>query len=460
MELRKLPQVDRIVGHADLARARAALGRRALGAIAREVIAGFRAGMKSGAAAPGLDDVLCEVRRRAEQRLSAALERVVNATGVLLHTNLGRAPLPAASLTRISEVAAGYSSLELDVELGVRTRRGAALETMLADLVGAEDALFVNNNAAGVLLALSSLAAGREVVVSRGELLEIGGGFRIPEVLARSGARLVEVGTTNRTRVEDYAAHITERTAALLRVHPSNFKITGFAERPELGALARLARERGVPLIKDLGGGLIVEPERETPLIAPSQEPSVQRCLRAGADLVCFSLDKLFGGPQGGVVAGTRALVGRLRDDPLARALRVDKLTLAALEPVLFAYARGDLEQIPIFAMLSAPLEKLRARIQAWRDALGELAGSTSIEFADAAIGGGTLAEAPVPSVALAVRRDDPDAFAKALRAHTPPVIGRIERGMVLLDARSVLPDEDELVIDALRQALAGAERS
>jgi L-seryl-tRNA(Ser) seleniumtransferase len=453
MELRKLPQVDRVVGHAELAQARSAIGRRALGVIARDVIGAFRQRVQAGEPAPGLDDVVGEVLRRAQQRLNAGLARVVNATGVLLHTNLGRAPLPAASVARIAQVATGYSSLELDVELGVRTRRGAAAEAVLAELVGAEDALLVNNNAAAVLLSLSSIAAGREVVVSRGELVEIGGGFRIPEVLARSGARLVEVGTTNRTRIEDYAANISDRTAALLRVHPSNFKMSGFAERPALAALAALARERGIPLIKDLGGGLIVEPSHAGANGDLSDEPSVQQCLRAGVDLVCFSLDKLFGGPQGGVVAGAGTLVARLREDPLARALRVDKLMLGALEPVLEAYARGDLEAIPVHAMLSAPLEKLRARVEAWQAGLGGLGASTSVESTDAAIGGGTLAEAPVPSVALVVRCSDADAFSKSLRAHAPPIIARIERGAVMLDARSVLPDEDEIVVAGLRHA-------
>lgn len=458
LELTKLPKIDRIVDAEELASSRAALGRKALTTIARQVIADYREKVRSGQGAPELAKVVSEVMRRAERRLRASLERVVNATGVVLHTNLGRAPLPKASIERIAQIASGYSTLEYDSELGVRTRRGAAVESAMAELIGAEDALVVNNNAASVLLCLSSLAAGREVIVSRGELVEIGGGFRIPEVLARSGARLVEVGTTNRTRVEDYARAINDNTSCLLRVHPSNFKIEGFAERPALAELSKLAHARGLPLVKDLGGGLVVDLPKEAQQGGDlSSEPTAQSCLRAGADLVCFSLDKLFGGPQGGVVAGRRDLVCKLRDDPLARALRVDKLTLAALEPVVLAYARGNLEAIPVYAMLAASVESLVERVESWRKELGELGARTAVERTNAAIGGGTLAEAPVRSAALSIAVADPDALAESLRAHAPPVVGRIVEGRLLLDARTVLPDEDAIVVSALKSALAGA---
>ena len=456
MELRKLPKVDRVLDAPELAELRASLGRRALTLIARDVIARHREAIRAGDEAPELGALIRQVAEQAERKRRAGLRRIVNATGVILHTNFGRAPLSRASLERVAELCGGYLTLEYDAELGVRTRRGAAAEAAIAELIGASDALLVNNNAAGVLLALSTIAAGREVVVSRGELVEIGGGFRIPEVLARSGASLVEIGTTNRTRVEDYARAIGDRTAALLRVHPSNFRITGFAERPELAELARLARSRGLPLIKDLGGGLIVELAPEVARgSALRDEPTVQACLAAGVDLVCFSLDKLFGGPQAGVVAGSSELVARLRDDPLARALRVDKLVLAALEPVLAAYARGALDEIVIFSLLRKTTAELRSRVEAWQAALGEAASRTRIVESDAAIGGGTLAEAPVSSVALAVSAASADELARALRAHDPPVVGRISDNVLLLDARSVLPGEDELVVEALRRALA-----
>ena len=452
VELRKLPKVDRIVSAPQLSELSERVGRRVVTAIARDVIGRLRSEVKAGSSVPTDDEVVRRVAREVERRSRLGLGRVVNATGVVLHTNLGRAPLSRAALERIFELCGGYVSLELDVESGSRTRRGLSAEARMARLVGAEDALLVNNNAAAVLLALSTIAAGRDVIVSRGELVEIGGGFRIPEVLARSGARLVEVGTTNRTRVNDYARAIGASTACLLRVHPSNFRITGFAERPELSELAALARERELPLIKDLGGGLVVPlPEVAS---GAEREPSVQACLAAGVDLVCFSLDKLFGGPQGGVVAGSSRWVSLLREDPLARALRVDKLTLAALETVLDAYERDAASELPVFLLLRAPLEELRARAEAWRAALHPH--PAEVISSVAAIGGGTLAEAPVESWALRVPCDDPEDANRRLRAALAPVLARIEDGAVVLDVRTVFPGEDGEVIRALQSAFGG----
>jgi L-seryl-tRNA(Ser) seleniumtransferase len=455
VEAKKLPKIDRIVAAPELQSARVALGARTLTALARDVVGRWRQRVRAGGSAPSEATVIGELLDAAEQRRRSTLTRVINATGVVLHTNLGRAPLPRASVDRICEIAAGYSNLELDVELGLRARRGAALEASISELTCAGDALIVNNNAAAVLLALSSLAAGREVIVSRGELVEIGGGFRIPEVLARSGARLVEVGTTNRTRIGDYARAVGERTGCILRVHPSNFRISGFTERPSLAELSALGRERGLPLIKDLGGGLMLELPRDVLEGGGLEtEPTVAACLAAGVDLVCFSLDKLFGGPQGGVIVGNAELVGRLREDPLARALRVDKLTLAALEPVVAAYARGEPEAIPVHALLRASVDSLALRVQAWQRALAGLASQTELVRTEGAVGGGTLAEAPVWSAALAVQSRSADALARALRAGSPPVLARIQGDRLLLDARTVLPDEDELLISAVRAAL------
>ncbi len=447
--------MDRVVSHPTLADSRAALGARALTSIARDVIAGFREQVRAGTPAPSEAEVASAVAAAAARRLGQRIEAVVNATGVLLHTNLGRAPLPRASLERMREIASGYCTLEFDLELGVRSRRGAAIDARLAELVGAEGALVVNNNAAAVLLALGALAAGREVVVSRGELVEIGGGFRIPDVLERSGARLVEVGTTNRTRVEDYVSAFTERTACVLRVHPSNFTMSGFAERPALSRLASAAHDHGLLLIKDLGGGLVTDLPEFIPQPARDAEPSVQRCLRAGADVVCFSLDKLFGGPQGGVSVGRAALVDRMKSDPLARALRVGKTTLAALEPVLDAYERGEPDTIPLHAMLRAPLDRLRERVEGWRNGLGTAARHTQIVESEAAVGGGTLAGVTLASVALEIGGGSPDALARALRAGRPAVVGRVSTGALLLDARTVLPEQDADVPVALRRALA-----
>ncbi|MEZ4225200.1 MAG: L-seryl-tRNA(Sec) selenium transferase [Polyangiaceae bacterium] len=455
MSLRKLPKVDHLALDSSLADARERLGTKVVTALVREAIAGARLRALEGAEVAGREELLAELRQRVHQRLGQEVRAVINATGVLLHTNLGRAPLPIASLQRIQEVAGSYSTLEIDDELGVRTRRGLGAEARLAALCETEDALLVNNNAAAVLLCLSTLAAGRRVIVSRGELVEIGGGFRIPEVLARSGAELVEVGTTNRTRVQDYERAVDDRTAAMLRVHPSNFHITGFAERPALQELAQLAHARGLPLIKDLGGGLLVDLPEFIPARDREREPSVGACVAAGADLVCFSLDKLFGGPQGGAIVGARRWLTTLREDPLARALRVDKVTLAALEPLLGAYERGALDEIPVQAMLRASEETLRMRVQGWVDALAEQAAATKIVPTRAAIGGGTLAEALLPSVALAVDGERTEVVAQGLRQANVPIFARIEEGRVLLDARTVLPAQDAVLAAQLKQVLA-----
>ena len=455
-EVRKLPKVDRLAAAEALAPLRSALGKNALTSIARAVIGNARTRARAGEPAPDFDVLVENVRAVAERRLRRGLVRVVNATGVLLHTNLGRAPLPPSSLENIARACAGSSSVELDVETGERSRRGAHAEVLLAELVGAESALIVNNNAAAVLLGLAALASGREVVVSRGELVEIGGGFRIPDILARSGATLVEVGTTNRTRVEDYERVTTERTALWLRVHPSNFTMSGFVERPQLAELVAAARARSVPVVKDLGGGLVVP--KPIAALSPElrDEPTVQSCIAAGTALVFFSLDKLFGGPQGGAAVGSRSLVDRLREDPLARAVRVDKLTIAALEPLLGHHARGEYDQIPVLGRLRTDPSRLHTRASAWRAALGEHADRVEVVEVRAATGGGTIG-APIPSSALAVSAPSADAFARRLREHDPPVIARIEDGRVLLDARTVLDGEDATIVAALRAALAGS---
>jgi L-seryl-tRNA(Ser) seleniumtransferase len=450
VELSQLPQVGRIVKAPELAELEASLGKKALTAIAREIVASARAGLREGEPVPTFRDIVDRVAERARERMRTQVTRVINATGVLLHTNLGRAPLPVESLDRIREVAGRYSTLELDAELGTRTRRALAVEAQLAELVGAEDALLVNNNAAAVFFALAGLAHQKNVIVSRGELVEIGGGFRIPEVLAHSGARLVEVGTTNRTTVDDYARAIDKSTGCLLRVHPSNFKITGFSHRPTLSSLGRLARERGIPLVKDLGGGLVTDLGDNV----KGDEPTVNACLAAGAGLVCFSLDKLFGGPQGGAIVGDRELVARLRSDPLARALRIDKLVILALEPVLNAYLTKTPERIPLHVLLHTSVTELKLRVEAWYARVSRVGQGARVVETQAAIGGGTLAEEPVASVGLAVSVPDPDALVRALGRAEPPVIARIVEGEVVFDARSVFPDEDAILVATLCRIL------
>ena len=367
----------------------------------------------------------------------SSLRRVLNATGVIVHTNLGRAPLPEAAIARAIEVGGGYSNLEYDLERGSRGSRQDHLASILERLTGAEAALVVNNNAAAVLLALAALAEGREVLVSRGELIEIGDGFRIPDVLARSGARLVEVGTTNRTRAQDYERAIGAETAVLLRVHQSNFRVVGFTELPALGELSQIAKGAGLPLVDDLGSGALV------PL---GDEPTAKGSLAAGADLVCFSGDKLLGGPQAGIVVGRADLVERLRRHPLQRALRADKLTLAALEGTLALYLDPERarREIPVLRMLEAPLEAVRARAAR----LAQLIGGT-VEETVARVGGGALPLTELPSFACALD----DALAEPLRRGDPPVVGVVRDGKLLLDCRTLDEGELEDAAAAVRRA-------
>jgi L-seryl-tRNA(Ser) seleniumtransferase len=423
LKLRDLPSVD------ELARA---VGDPLAVDAARTVLAQARdeinAGFEPGDLAARVEAEVASLRR-------PRLRRALNATGVIVHTNLGRAPLADAALERVQEVARGYSNLEYDVTAGARGSRQDHAAGALRRLTGAEAALVVNNNAAAVLLALAALAEGREVVVSRGELIEIGDGFRIPDVLARSGARLVEVGTTNRTRAADYEAAIGPETALLLRVHQSNFRVVGFTELPSTAELARIARRHGVPLVDDLGSGVLVD---------VPDEPSVRESLGAGADLVCFSGDKLLGGPQAGIAVGRAALVERLRRHPLQRALRADKLTLAALEGTLGLYLDPEqaLRDVPVLRMLREPTASVRGRAE-------RLAGLVegSVEKTVARVGGGALPLTELLSYACAVE----ESLAVPLRAGEPPVIGVVRDGRLLLDCRTLTDSEVGEVAEAVR---------
>jgi L-seryl-tRNA(Ser) seleniumtransferase len=422
MELRDLPSVDELARTVDDPLAVDA-ARRVID-LARDEL---RAGADPGDLGERLRDELAGTRR-------PRLQRVLNATGVLVHTNLGRAPLALAALERLHEVGRGYSNLEYDLADGARGSRQDHVAGILQRLTGAEAALVVNNNAAAVLLALAALGEGREVLVSRGELIEIGDGFRIPDVLVRSGARLVEVGTTNRTRADDYERAIGPETALLLRVHQSNFRLVGFAEQPTTAELAAVARRHDLPLVDDLGSGVLV-PLRD--------EPSAQDALAAGADLVCFSGDKLLGGPQAGIVVGRADLVERLRRHPLQRALRADKLTLAALEGTLGLYLEPEraLREVPVLRMLTEPPEAVRARAER----LAESTGGT-VEETVARVGGGALPLAELPSFACAVEEQ----LAEPLRLGEPPVVAIVRDGRCLLDCRTLAEDELEDVAAAV----------
>ncbi|MGN6216669.1 MAG: L-seryl-tRNA(Sec) selenium transferase [Solirubrobacterales bacterium] len=374
-----------------------------------------------------------------------SLRRVVNATGVVLHTNLGRAPLAPAAVARVAEVAAGYSNLEYDLESGRRGSRGAHVEELLCELSGAEAALTVNNNAAAVMLALAALAGDGEVLVRRGELVEIGGSFRIPEILAHSGATLIEVGTTNRTRLSDYAVAIGARTTAILRVHQSNFRIVGFTEQPGAGELAALAHERGIAMVDDLGSGALEEVH---------DEPTVRTAVAAGADLVCCSGDKLLGGPQAGILAGRAEAVERCRRHPLARAMRLDKLQLAALEATLRLHRNEGRSALPALAMIEAPEGELRRRAEAMASAIGDAA---EVARESGAPGGGSLADVALEGYVCLVDPGDRGAnqLLIRLRGNDPPVIARIVRGRVVLDPRTMSDEEAAIAAAAAREALA-----
>ncbi len=425
MNLRDLPSVDELArGSEDPLSVQAA----------RIVLARARVEIQAGAE-PG--DLAERMREELEAAREARLRRALNATGVIVHTNLGRAPLAEAALERVSEVGRGYSNLEYDLSTGARGSRQDHVAGVLRRLTGAEAALVVNNNAAAVLLALAALAEGREVVVSRGELIEIGDGFRIPDVLARSGARLVEVGTTNRTRAADYDKAVGPDTAVLLRVHQSNFRVVGFTELPSVAELAKVAKRHGLPLVDDLGSGALARVE---------DEPSVRESLEAGADLVCFSGDKLLGGPQAGIVVGRAELVEKLRRHPLQRAVRADKLTLAALEGTLMLYLdpAKAAREVPVLRMAGESVEDVRARAER----LAELVGG-EVEETVARIGGGALPLAELPSFACAVEEE----LAGPLRGGEPPVIGVVRDGRLLLDCRTLSDAEADEVAAALAAA-------
>ena len=417
--LRSLPSVDRLAV-----------------ALARATLAERRAELLGGAE----DEV--DLVARASDRLRPSLRRVLNGTGVVVHTNLGRAPLARAARSAVARAARGYSNLELDLASGDRGSRHEHVERLLCELTGAEGALAVNNCAAAVLLAAAALAGGgRELVVSRGQLIEIGGGFRIPEVVVQAGARLVEVGTTNRTRLRDYVAAIGSQTGALLRAHASNFRTVGFVEQVEIEALCSL----GVPVIDDVGSGVLAD---ELELLA--DEPPVRRSVNAGAALVCFSGDKLLGGPQAGVIVGRREAIEAARVHPLARAVRIDKLSLAALEATLSLYRDPELarRELPVLAMLTASAAELERRARALADATGgEVVAST------ARVGGGALPllELPGPAVALDGGPEGVQALARVLRTGEPAVIGRIQHDRLLLDPRTLTDEEAEHAAAAVR---------
>jgi L-seryl-tRNA(Ser) seleniumtransferase len=459
--LRRLPSVDEVLRGDEAALLLERFPRWAVTAAVREAIDDRRREVRDGVADEGPDlPTAARLEALVARRLRPSLIPVVNATGVVVHTNLGRAPLAAAALARVVEVAGGYSTLEYDLAAGRRGSRHGHVQRLAAELCGAQDAVVANNNAAAVLLAISALAAGREVVVSRGELVEIGGGFRIPEVIVQGGARLREVGTTNRTRLRDYAAAIGPETGALLKVHRSNFDVVGFTEEASVAQLAGLAKEAGLPLVDDLGSGAMTA--RYGPGL--TGEPEVRRALADGADLVCFSGDKLLGGPQAGLVLGKADLVERVRRHPLLRALRPCKLTLAALEATLALWRDGRQEEIPVVAMLAQPADEAKARAKRFLGRLRRagLRCTGALRPVEGRAGGGSmpLRTAPGWAVALSFPATAPDVVEASLRDGEPPVIGRIVDDLLLLDLRTVLPAQEAVVLGRLAEVDARLRRA
>jgi L-seryl-tRNA(Ser) seleniumtransferase len=392
--------------------------------------------------------ILNAVRLRLEAWLAPTLRPVINATGVILHTNLGRAPLSRAALLAVSQLNAGYATLEFDLQKGARGSRGVHANALLRHLTGAEAALVVNNNAAAVLLALSALAKGKRVIISRSQLVEIGGGFRVPDVMAQSGAKLVEIGTTNKVHIADYIEALQTPAALVMRAHHSNFKLVGFTSEPSLAELAAAAHSAGVAVLDDLGSGTLLDTAR----YGLPHEPTVQESIGAGADLVCFSGDKLLGGPQAGILVGKADLLAKIARHPLARAVRADKLCLSALTATLLHYLKDEAErEIPVWQMISASPQRLRERAQAWQAAIqtGEIIPGLST------VGGGSLPEETLPTFLLALPGKQPNALLKRLRAAHLPIIARIAADRVVLDPRTVLPEQDAALTAVLAAVLA-----
>jgi L-seryl-tRNA(Ser) seleniumtransferase len=450
-ELRLLPSVDELL--------RMPAGQRledqfshelALGTIRRS-IAQARTAILSGAPCPPKEALLDAASSLLQQEQQPHLCALINATGVIINTNLGRSPLSQEALRAVQQVAQGYSNLEYDLEAGERGSRHTHIASLLCELTGAEAALIVNNNASAVLLSLSALAMGQEVIISRGQLVEIGGGFRVPDVMRQSGCHLVEVGTTNRTRLNDYMAALTERTALLLSVHPSNFRITGFTESTPITALAELAHQYQLLVMDDLGSGCLLRSEE----YGLGHEPMPQESIAAGSDIVCFSGDKLLGGPQAGIIVGKAAVIARLAKHPLMRALRIDKMTLAALEATLRHYQRGEATtHIPIWRMIVAHREHLAKRVQQWVARLRNDDIPARASEGESTIGGGSLPGETLPTTLLTLDAEHAahalDELARRLRLHNPPVVARVQRGRLLFDPRTVLEEQDDILLQAI----------
>lgn len=444
---RAIPAVDRLLQTQQAANLIAVYNRPLVVEGIRSVLADLREKVRDGEPVPDLEEIFSLTNAKLENWLHPTLLPVINATGVILHTNLGRAPLSRAAQQAVSQVSAGYSTLEFDLDRGIRGSRVLHAENLLLRLTGAEAALVVNNNAAAVLLALSALANRKRVVISRTQLVEIGGGFRVPDVMRQSGARLVEVGTTNRVHAGDYEDALSEPAALVLRAHHSNFKLVGFTSEIDISELVQLAHRRQVPVLDDLGSGTLLDTAR----FGLAHEPTVQESVHAGADLVCFSGDKLLGGPQAGIILGRGELISKLKKHPLARALRADKMCLAALSATLLAYLKGEAEQtIPVWQMISQSPAALQDKARQWAAELQ----TGDIITGQSTVGGGSLPEETLPTFLLALSVPQPNRFLAKLRTLTPPVIARVENDKVVLDPRTILPFQEDAFLRGVKQVL------
>ena len=448
LDLRALPSVDRLLQSEQAEHLLPTYGRPLTLQAIRTALDEVRTRFPRLAEIPDEAALLARAQILLSEWTEPTLKPVINAAGVILHTNLGRAPLSREAMQAAQVVAQGYSTLEYDLERGRRGSRLVHAEAILQRLTGAEAAVVVNNNAAAVLLVLSALARRRGVVIARSQLVEIGGGFRVPDVMKQSGARLVEVGATNRVHLSDYQAVLEENPALFLRAHRSNFKIIGFTSEPGLDEIVQVAHSAGLPVVDDLGSGSLLDTAR----FGLAHEPMVQESLAAGADLVCFSGDKLLGGPQAGIVIGRGDLIAKLKKHPLARAIRMDKIGLAALSATLLHYLKDEAEQqVPIWRMISASEEQIRRRAEAWQEALGQ----GLVIRAESTVGGGSLPGETMPTYLLALDVRSPDRFLASLRHGSPPVIARLQEDRAVFDPRTVLPEQDPTLLAVLTQALS-----
>jgi L-seryl-tRNA(Ser) seleniumtransferase len=454
-ELRRLPSVDKLISEERIRQLREIYTHELIVDVVRQRVEESRLAIMRGGTCPSTDAIIDSVCSRLQMLAQPSLRPVINASGVILHTNLGRAPLSREATAAMELVAEDYCNLEFDLDSGTRGSRNVHIEEILRQLTGAEAALVVNNNASAVLLALTALAKRKEVIVSRGQAVEIGGGFRIPDVMRQSGAKLVEVGTTNCTYIDDYAQAISPRTAALLRVHTSNFKVEGFTHAVTLEEMIALGNERGLTVFDDLGSGCFLD----TAVYGLAPEPMVQQSIALGVGLAFFSGDKLLGGPQVGVIVGKKLFIDKLKRHPLARALRIDKIRLAGLAATLIHYLKGEeLEKIPVWRMISMPLDEVERRARLWAKALGDLA---QVIEGETMIGGGSLPGSTLATKLVAIGEKDnqrnlAQSLARRLRRNEPAVIGRINGDVLLLDPRTVLPEKDEVVLKALSNAFTG----